>query len=65
MKERALVIFKLEAGKEVSFLLKICEDFSWSTSYRKHPVNQEFCNFLKDVLSEINTGILLNTVKYL
>jgi len=61
MEERALVMFKLEAGKEVTFSLKIFEDFSWTTSYRKRSVNQEFCSLLKDVPYKINTGIFLNT----
>ena len=59
---------KLEAcstGPEVTLSLTICENLSWSVSYRNQRVNQEFCRLLRDMPSEINTGILLNSVRYL
>ena len=62
MKERALVMCKVEAS------LRIAEDFTWAMLYQEQKVNTEFCRLLKDVPSEMNTGILfrsIDTVKYL
>ena len=62
-----LTVYRLEisnAGPEITLSLTIAKDFTWSVSYRRQKVNSEVCRLLKDVPSELNTGKLLNSVKY-
>ena len=62
---RTLVIYKLQIFKtapEVTLSITVNEDFTYAVSYRQHNVNREFCTLLSGLPSEINTGILLNTL---
>ena len=62
---RTLVIYKLQIFKtapEVTLSITVNEDFTYAVSYRQHNVNREFCILLSGLPSEINTGILLNTL---
>ena len=47
----------MQYGPEVTLSLEIHEDFSWSLLYRKHHVTKELCGILKNMLSEVDTGI--------
>lgn len=68
IRERVLTAYRLEirnTGPEITLSLTIAEDFTWSMSYRRAKVKTKVCTLLKDVPFKINTGKLLNSVKYL
>ena len=52
--------FHAQSGPEVLLSLTIQENFSWVLSYRKLHVNQALCSILKNMPSQINTGMLFN-----
>jgi len=65
IRERVLTAEICNTGPEITLSLTIAEDFTWSMSYRRVKVQTEVSRLLKDVPFKINTGKLLNSVKYL
>ena len=61
VQNETLSIYKVDFfdyGPEIMLSVMIQENFSWLVSYQKQHVNRESCSILKNMPSEMNSGML-------